>query len=152
VVILHYGTIWVLGVSLFFWLNSRRGWGAMSLLVMALINFMLAYFESEISVIKNWLSSVLILIVLLGATKYKKSISSRVAKMANFTYTLYLFHFLLMLFFYALIRDIYDISPISYFALAFVFTLGLLPLSQFFGRFLEDRRRWEALLYGLKFC
>ena len=69
--------------------------------------------------------------------------------MSESTYTLYLLHFPLLLFFYALIRDVHDRSAWLYFAGAGLFTLAVIPACHSLAKLLENRRWWETLLRRL---
>ena len=155
----HYGTIWALGVGLFFVLERMnrprnqtsfltKGDWVLSLLflLLTITNILFSLTGIEGSFIENYASSFLITALLFGLTRLRSSISSGLAQMADSTYTLYLFHFPMMLFFYAIIRDIYDQSPILYFSLACMFTIGLIPLIHRLAKFLENRRLWEKVM------
>lgn len=160
---LHYGTIWLLGVSLFYVLNvlslcpheTFSRWNGMMriiglFLVLTLTNAVLALSGLVGAFIHNYLSSILIVIVLFFSTRFRFGVFNYFSNMADSTYTLYLFHFPLMLFFYALIRDSHNISPVLYFSVTSVFTLALIPTCHFIAGLLENRRFWETLLNRLR--
>lgn len=160
---LHYGTIWMLGVCLFLGIKkygayeSKANIQKASLLkptslwvivpgfgFLSFANILLASVGLDGAFIHNWLSSILIVVILFGITRFRRKIFRRFAKMADSTYTLYLFHFPLMLFFYAVIRDVHDMSPLLYYVVALMFTLFMVPINHYLAVFLEDRRLWES--------
>lgn len=149
---MHYGTIWILGVALFFYFNragtSPAKWyvGAIfTFFVLTLINVLLAFSVLEGAFVHNYLSAIIIIIALCFAGRTQQIIFLHFSKLADSTYTLYLFHFPLMLFCYALIRDNYDLLPIHYFTVADIFTLSIVLTCHFVSRILENRRLWLSV-------
>jgi peptidoglycan/LPS O-acetylase OafA/YrhL len=152
---LHYGTIWVLGVALFFVLNARSatsgagrrvGYFATLFAACTLTNVVLLVAGFAGDFIHEYLWATLILLLLYLLSRTSRVILGRIGNMADSTYTLYLFHFPPLLFLYAFIRDVHETAPVLYFGAAFVFTLALIPACHRLAKRLEDRRAWEALL------
>lgn len=152
---LHYGTIWVLGVGLFFALESRasgearlRRVACLALLLAVLTgtNWILVYWGFKGPLRTAYTASLAIILVLYGASRSSVRLPTAVAKMSDSTYTLYLFHFPLLLVAYAFIRDLFDHSPVLYFGATVVITAALFPLCHVAAGFLEKRQRWEGVI------
>lgn len=150
---LHYGTIWMLGVALFFYFD--RGWvwlspakwyaGAIvTFFVLTLTNILLALSSLDGEFVHNYLSAIIIIFILSFTGRTQQVVFRYLSKLADSTYTLYLFHFPLMIFCYALIRDGYDLSPASYFTVAGIFTLSTVITCHFVSMVLENRRLWTS--------
>ncbi len=164
---LHYGSIWMLGVFMFFLLKQRASlkvgatgasaslhfWRVASPTWAGILIFVFLFLPNallEMAIgggmfIHDFLAALSIVVAMYVLSCTRLAMNGHLAKMAGSTYTLYLFHFPLMLFFYAVIRDVYDRSPTQYFAAAFVLTLTILCISHYSARLLEDRRLWESL-------
>jgi len=166
---LHYGSIWLLGVCLFMGLKNTgncenikvseqkvylanfSSWSIVLLFsLLCFTNVLLALAGLDGALIHNWLASVFIITSLIGITRLRQNIFPRFVSLANSTYTLYLFHFPLMLFFYAVIRDIHDVSPFKYFIAASIFTICIVPACHYLAKILEDRKLWESFLEKLR--
>ncbi|MFH2139881.1 MAG: acyltransferase [Pseudomonadota bacterium] len=173
---LHYGSIWMLGVGLFFllkrradhvddatvtsacgyfsvlcWRTASSTWvGILIFVLLCLSNALLILAKGEAALIHDYMAALVIIAAMYVLACTRRTMAGHLAKMAGSTYTLYLFHFPLMLFFYALIRDLYDISPVQYFILASVLTLTILLTSHYSARLLENRRLWESFYARLR--
>lgn len=156
---LHYGTIWTLGVVVLLLLDAPNpataGGAAASrrfvrvallLSLLGIINLALARFHPEAAFTRNYLISAVIAFVLFGANRTRRVMSEKLATFAASTYTLYLFHFPLMLSFYAVARDLHETSPAGYYVCTALLTVALIPLCHALAKALENRRFWESLL------
>ncbi|MCU1278820.1 MAG: acyltransferase 3 [bacterium] len=152
---LHFGTLWLLGVSLYFALSTAkrsrlRTAAYLSALLAGCVaaNLALMIAGCEGNLLRNCLWSVAVALLLLMLSRSERVLLGPLAKMADSTYTLYLFHFPSLLFLYALIRDRHTAAPRVYFAMAAIFALALIPACQALSKVLENRRWWESLLWG----
>ena len=161
---LHYGTIWLLGVCLFINLKNNPNFEDIAksenkiplinlsssiialFIFLCLTNLMLALCIGDGGIIYNWIASVVSIMFLFGAIRLNRSIFPYFVGFANSTYTLYLFHFPLMLFFYALIRDIHEVSPSSYYMIAFIITISIVIVSHYLAKTLENQKLWKLFL------
>lgn len=150
-----YGTIWVLGVMLYIWTSRKESfsnsyYSVMTLLVGGAVLF-LSYIKLDGRFIHDLLSSFIVTIVLLQTMKLKHPISFAISTYANSTYSLYLFHFPLMIFIYALLRKYYDHYPQLYLSSAFILTLSIIPCCHFLSKLLENRKFWVLFFENMKF-
>jgi peptidoglycan/LPS O-acetylase OafA/YrhL len=144
---LHYGSLWVLGAWLFFFLSEKHHsrvllW--LLFLVCAAVNVPLL--KRPGTIVSDGLYSLAVLLLLWFLARWERVIFRPLAKLADSTYTLYLFHFPLLLTLYALIRDWYDNSHAAYFMVGTLFTIALIPACHLLAKFLENRRWWERLM------
>lgn len=156
---LHFGSIWMLGVGLFIVIHKSSNNAIMSkiflcqlnryryaiylLINILIVNVVLMLAGLKGAFMHNLFSAILISTGIYYALKVNYPIFSVVANLSNSTYTLYLFHFPLMLFFYAFIRDIHDQSPFIYFVSSIAVAFGLIPFCHYLARYLENKKWWE---------
>jgi peptidoglycan/LPS O-acetylase OafA/YrhL len=149
-----YGTIWVFGVMLYIWTSRKEPfsntYSLMTLLIGGAILF-LSYIKLDGRFIHDVLSSIIVTIVLLQIMKLKHPISFAISTYANSTYSLYLFHFPLMIFIYALLREYYDQSHQLYFISTFLLTLSIIPCCHFLSKLLENRKFWVLFVENMIF-
>lgn len=156
---LHFGTIWLLGVGLFFALKGPNPVAAsagssaryrrnliLMFLALGLLNVPLALSGLEGAFLEGFLASAVLLLFLYLASRFRRPVLGGLARMADSTYTLYLFHFPIMLAAYVLIRDLHEASRTLYFTVALACTIALIPACHLLAKFLENRRLWESVL------
>ncbi len=157
---LFYGTVWMLGVLLFLSLgHSARAEGfteasskrikavvLLALGVMVATDWVMAKLKPGEPLLHDFSTSLAIVAGLYGVARIRMPLATGISKMAESTYTLYLFHFPALLFTYALVRDLYSASPLLYYGISVATAVALLPLCHFGAKTLENRRLWESYL------